>query len=273
MDDHLWFHVVTSGQCWLDVDNNKEACLLKPGTFALVPHGNGHRLYGEKGAATPNVLDLPRIQISERYEVLQHGTGPAHSTMICGALRFDHPAARKLVNALPKLLVIDESRFSQMQNMLGLIASEIQSLQPGGEAIITRLGDILVVQAIRTWLKNDPAANSGWLGALKDKHIGHAIKLIHDKPAHHWSVESLAKEVAMSRSAFAARFTKLIGEPVMQYITQWRMYTAMDLLKQEDSTVAQVADQLGYQSEAAFSRAYKRVMGEVPSEVKKLSDG
>ncbi len=273
MTDHLWFHVVTEGYCWLEIENGKEACLLKPGTFALVPHGTGHRIYGSKGANTPNVLDLPREQISERYEILRHGQGELHSHMICGALCCDHPAARNLVNALPKLLVFDESRFGDMawmHTLLQIMAFEIRAPQAGGEAIITRLGDVLVVQAIRNWLATDPAANSGWIGALKDKQIGKAIALIHKDPVRNWSVEGLAKEVAMSRSAFSARFSKLIGEPVMQYITQWRMYNAMDVLKHQNTTVAEVADQFGYQSEAAFSRAFKRVTGAGPGDVKRF---
>jgi hypothetical protein len=128
--------------------------------------------------------------------------------MICGALSYSHPAARNLIAALPKMLVVDPLHSPQtewMHSTLRLMAVESRERRPGGEAVITRLGDILVVQAIRSWIETDPAARTGWLGALHDRQIGGAITLIHHKPAQAWTIASLANEVAMSRSAFAAR--------------------------------------------------------------------
>jgi AraC-like DNA-binding protein len=156
-----------------------------------------------------------------------------------------------------------------MQTTLALLAAEARDLQPGGEAVITRLADILVIQAIRAWLQTDPSARTGWLGALQDPQIGRAITLIHRDPARDWTVASLAAELAMSRSAFAARFTELAGEPVMQYVTRWRMHLGLHALKDEGATVAVLADRLGYRSEAAFARAFKRVIGIPPGTVRK----
>lgn len=272
--DHLWFHVVTEGQGWLDV-GEAEPVLMQPGMFALVPHGQGHCIWSEAGVPTPDVLELDREQISDRYEILRHGEGEDRTTMICGALNCNHPAARNLINALPSTLLIDTLHSPQMewmQSTLRLIAAETREPRPGGEAVITRLGDILVVQAIRSWIETDPAARTGWLGALKDRQIGRAITLIHRDPAHAWTVASLARQVAMSRSAFAARFTELVGEPVMRYVTRWRMYVAMDALKEQDTSVAEVASRLGYQSEAAFSRAFKRVISVSPGAIRIKGD-
>jgi AraC-like DNA-binding protein len=134
--------------------------------------------------------------------------------------------------------------------------------------VITRLGDILVIQAIRAWIESDPVAQSGWLGALRDPQIGRAISLIHRDPARDWTVASLADELAMSRSVFAARFTQLVGEPVMRYVARWRMHLAVATLKEESVTVGQLADRLGYRSEAAFSRAFKRVIGVAPGGIR-----
>ena len=118
-----------------------------------------------------------------------------------------------------------------MQSTLALIAAEAMHLRPGGEAVITRLADILVIQAIRSWIETDPAAQGGWLGALADRQIGRAIAMIHRDPARAWTVATLADELAMSRSAFAARFTALVDEPAMQYVTRWRMHVAVAALK------------------------------------------
>jgi AraC-like DNA-binding protein len=151
-----------------------------------------------------------------------------------------------------------------MHSTLRLIAAEGRELRPGGEAVITRLSDILVIQAIRAWIASDPVGQTGWLGALQDPRVGRAMSLVHRDPARPWSVASLARETAMSRSAFAARFTELVGEPVMQYVTRWRMQVALDWLQDEDIPVAELATRLGYESQAAFSRAFKRTVGVSP---------
>ena len=137
--------------------------------------------------------------------------------------------------------------------------------------MITRLADVLVIQAIRWWLETDPGAQTGWLGALRDPLIGRALSLIHGDPARDWTVAALAAELAMSRSAFAARFTELVGEPVMQYVTRWRMRVAINGLRDDGATVAELAHRLGYRSEAAFARAFKRVIGVAPGAMKRTA--
>ena len=272
MPDYMWFHVVTEGEALLESEG--EAATLRPGEIALVPTGAGHALRSEPGVDAPDIMDLGIEQVSDRYEVMHHGGGGRHTTLICGAVRLAHPSARKLVEVLPPLLHVEPGRAGNvewMQTSLSLMAAEARALRPGGEAIITRIADILVVQALRSWIETDPAAQKGWLGALQDPQIGRAISLIHREPGREWSVESLARELAMSRSAFSARFTELVGEPAMAYVTRWRMLLAMDALSNEDVTVSALADQLGYRSEAAFSRAFKRVVGLPPGAVKRTA--
>jgi AraC-like DNA-binding protein len=271
MPGYVWFHVVTSGRVWLEA-GEADATLLGRGDLGLVPHGEGHVLRSEPGVPAPGILELEREEISDRYEILRHGGGGAPTTLICGAVRFDHPAARTLVEILPPLLHVEGSSSPQadwMEGTLRLMAAEARELRPGGEAVITRLGDILVIQAIRSWLETDPAAQTGWLGALKDPQVGRAISLIHRDPARAWTVASLADELAMSRSAFSARFTELVDESVMQYVTRWRMQVAVNLLKEHGATIAELASRLGYRSEAAFARAFKRVIGVPPGAVKR----
>jgi AraC-like DNA-binding protein len=273
MPGYIWFHVVTTGRVWLEAGDD-EGRLLQPGDLGLVPHGEGHVLRSEPGVPAPGVLELDREEISERYEILRHGAGGAPTTLICGAVRFDHPVARDLVATLPGILHLEPSGPAPpdwLQSTLRLMAAEARELRPGGEAVITRLGDILVIQAIRSWLETDPAAKTGWLGALQDKQIGRAIALIHRDPARNWTVASLADELAMSRSAFAARFTELVDEPAMQYVTRWRMQVAVSALRNDGATVGELASRLGYRSEAAFARAFKRVIGIPPGAVKRSS--
>jgi len=269
MPGYVWFHVVTSGAARLEADDRSAADRrsLVAGDLALVPRGAGHVLRSQPGVAAPGILDLDREAVSELYEVLRYGGGGARTDLICGAVRFDHPAARNLVEVLPTLIHIEAGASpypDRMHSTLALLAAEARELRPGGEAVITRLADILVIQAIRTWIETDPAAHTGWLGALADQQIGHAITLIHRDPAREWTVATLADELAMSRSAFAARFTELVGEPVMRYVTRWRMNVALDALHYDGATVAELAGRLGYRSDAAFARAFKRVTGRSP---------
>ena len=182
-------------------------------------------------------------------------------------VRFDHPTARRLVELLPPAIVIDAWKSPAMdwvQSTVRFMSDEARELRPGGETVITRLADILVVQAIRSWLAEDPAAQKGWLGALRDPQIGRALSLIHARPERAWTLVSLAAEVAMSRSAFAARFGELLGEPAMRYAARYKMQLAQDAMREEGARITELASRFGYQSEAAFSRAFKRFVGVAP---------
>lgn len=262
----LMFHVVTSGECALAVPGAAPRP-LRPGDLALVPHGEGHRLESEAGAPGVELFDLPRVELSDRYEILRIDGGDAETTLVCGAVRFDHPAGRHLMGMLPRTIVVEGGSSLErewLRSTLRLMAHEARTLLPGGETVVTRLADVLVIQAIRAWLEHDPAARTGWLGALRDPRIGRALTRIHREPEREWTIASLAHEVAMSRSAFAARFTELVGEPPMRYLARWRMGVALSLLADGDATLVEVAERLGYRSEAAFSRAFKRELGMSP---------
>ena len=267
------FHVVTMGRCLLEVEGSEDH-VLQSGQLVLVPHGTGHRLRSERGVRPVNLFDLRREQVSDRYEILRYGGGGAPTTITGGAVRFDHPAAERLVRLLPNVITVDawnSPELESIQSTLRLMAVEAQEMRPGGEAVVTRLADILVIQTIRSWIAKDPAAQSGWLGALQDRQIGRALALVHRNPSHPWTVESLANEVAMSRSAFAARFTSLVGEPAMHYVARWRMNVAVTWLKEDDVPLAEVAGRLGYESEAAFRRTFKRVIGSSPGAVRRTT--
>lgn len=270
MPDCVWFHAVTAGQATLEVEG--EIRTIVAGDMVVVPHGSGHRAWGRSEAPTPMVFDLPHDEVNEQYAILRHGGDGETAHLVCGGIRFEHPAARQLVASLPAVIHIEASQSTRadwLRVTLDLMAEETRLLAPGSEAVVSRLCDIVVIQAIRTWIERDPAAQSGWLGALRDEQIGRAIARIHADPARNWSVASLADEVAMSRSAFAARFTELVGEPAMRYVTRWRMHVALDILRRSDQTISATAAQVGYDSEAAFSRAFKRVIGVTPRDARK----
>jgi AraC-like DNA-binding protein len=280
----LSFHVVTGGACWLQVPGAEDR-YVRPGDIALVPHGRGHLIRSGPAAPVAGRVDLlPQTMVGEHYSVLrlEGGAGQAGdgvqtehddagdpTVLVCGIVQFTHPSARRLLDLLPPVIHVDAShpdRTGWIMPTIGLMADEAIALRPGGEAVITRLADILVIQAIRSWLEHDANARQGWLLALRDQQIGAALALIHRNPELPWTVARLAQHAAMSRSAFAARFTDLVGMPVMAYVTRWRMDVAVAALE-EGATVGPLARRLGYESEAAFSRAFRRTIGHSPGAV------
>lgn len=265
-DGYMIFHVVTSGHCWLEVEG-EEPRLLQQGSLTLVPHGNGHCIRSSPSARAMPLFDIPVERVSDRYEVMRYGGDGDLTQLTCGVVSFDQLAGQQLVAQLPEVLQIDswdEEEDSWLQSTLRFISREASELRPGGETVITHLADILIIQAIRTWIDQAPEADQGWLAALRDKQVGRALAAIHREPEKDWTVDSLAREVGMSRSGFSARFTSLVGESAKRYLTQWRMQLARAQLQQTSDSLSVLADRLGYQSEAAFCRAFKRVYGVPP---------
>ncbi len=270
----MMFHIITAGHGWLEVAGG-EPRLLQPGSLTLIPHGAGHRIHSGGETPAKGLFDIPVEQVSDRYEVLRYGGGGAMTHAMCGVVRFDHVAAQRLIAHLPTVLQVDtwsEDDASWLQSTLRFIAKEAGASRPGGETVITRLADILVIQALRVWLDTAPEAQKGWLAALRDPHIGKALSLMHRAPEQAWTVDALADKVAMSRSAFSARFTSLVGEPAMQYLTQWRMHLARAHLQHSAEPLGQVAERFGYQSEPAFCRAFKRVFGVSPGSARQPAE-
>jgi len=267
----LMLHVVTSGKCVLQIDGTSR-CVIQTGDLVLVPRGQGHVVASTPGLVASNLFDIPREQLSERYETLRLGGDGEKTTMICGLFQFDDPAAQRLTTLLPEVITVNSWAPPQaewVQSTLRMIAAEASEMNPGGATVITRLADILVVHAIRYWLTHSSSEQSGWLGALRDRQIGPVISKVHRRPTFRWTLESLAAEAAMSRTAFAARFTELVGESAIHYVTRWQMNAARSWLAQGDQTVAEVAHTFGYESEAAFNRAFKRHLGISPGAAKR----
>lgn len=269
-DGCMMFHIVTAGSCWLDVGDD-EPYLLQQGSLALVPHGAGHCVRSHPAVEAEPLFDIPVEKVSDRYEIMRYGGEGELTHLTCGVVRFDHVAGQQLIGLLPKVLQIDswaDDEGSWLQSTLRFIAREAKELRPGGETVITHLADILIIQAIRSWIDSASETDRGWLAALRDAQVGRALAAIHREPEKDWSVALLAKEVGMSRSGFSARFTNLVGESVMRYLTQWRMQLARMQLQESSDPLSVLADRLGYQSEAAFCRAFKRVYGVSPGSVR-----
>lgn len=265
------FIVVTSGACWLKLEGH-EPRLLQQGSLALIPHSTPHVISSAEGMEGAPLFELPVEKVSERYEIMRHGGGGDLTRTMYGVVCFDDVAAEHLLKFLPQIIMIDawdDQTGGWLQSTLRFIANEAASLKPGGETVITRLSDVVVIQAIRSWLETASFSDSGWIAALRDPQIGRSLALMHRSPGVDWSVEQLALRAGMSRSAFAARFAELVGQTPLKYLTEWRMRIARNRLIETTQGLAAISSDLGYQSEAAFCRAFKRVFGQSPGSVRR----
>jgi AraC-like DNA-binding protein len=264
---NITFHFVAAGRCWLESAEGRRE--LTVGDLVLFPRGARHRLLGDPDVPSAWLLELPLPDQQEAASYLSHGGGGEPALVLCGGAAFD-PPDQPLVNQLPDLMTLgdDGGWVGATLTLMGLEAAEPR---PGGETVITRLCDILIIRAVREWLATSPDAQHGWLGALRDPHISRALREIHDEPERPHTVASLAAIAHMSRAAFAARFTELAGVSPMAYVTRHRMRIATELLRDRRLTPSEVAHRVGYGSVAAFSRAYKRTTGVTPTAVRRTS--
>ena len=266
----MMVEVVIAGHCWLTLAD-REPLYLPRGSLALLPRGSGHRLRASPADPATPLADIPVELIGERFEIMRHGGGGESTRIVYCGVRFDHILAHRLLQVLPEVLIVhsDDADHDWLHDTVRLLSREAERMLPGHETVVTRLADILVIQAIRAWIERTDDARLGWIGALRDRHIGQALTLMHRQPATDWRVDSLAQAVGMSRAGFAARFTALVGEPVLHYLTGLRMGLAHRALLETTDSLAVIAERVGYHSEPAFHRAFRRVMGVAPGAVRR----
>lgn len=233
MPNTSMFHILTAGSCLVEYDDQKIE--MKAGDFVFIPKGHGHIFRSDSDATVKDLFSIPRNQVSQNYETMNIGNEEnkkesEKTMMLCGVVQLQHPSADLIINAMPDMIYLESAKSSLtswINNTVRLISAEAEQTQIGGETILTRLADVLVIQALRQWITNDTDTKHGWLLALKDKRIGKSLSLIHTHPEQQWTLESLGREIGMSRTAFASRFSNLVGEPMLQYLTKWRMNLAV----------------------------------------------
>jgi AraC-like DNA-binding protein len=255
---NITFHFIAAGPCWLESAEGRRE--LAVGDLVVFPRGAHHSLLGARDVPRRWVLELP---LPESTTHLSHGGGGDPALVLCGGAAFD-PPDQPLVGELPAVMTVGESD-GWVGATLELMGREAAEPRPGGETVIERLCDILIIHAVREWLATSPAAQDGWLGALRDPYLGRALAAVHAEPAAPHTVASLAAAAHMSRAAFAERFAAHVGTAPMAYVTRHRMRIATELLRGRGMSPSEVASRVGYGSVAAFSRAYKRTMGVSPS--------
>ncbi len=266
------FHLVIQGQCSVTVEG-REPLTLNPGDLVLIPRGKSHILADQKCEAAP---DLETILNAIGYDgkgvlVVGDGDPEAATQMICGHFTFRHGADHPILRALPDYLLTrasDRAREPELDDILRLITRRLFGGALGSTAAVTRLSEIMFIELVRFGLSRDTHLQSV-LQAYHDRHIGNALSLMHERPEEAWTVQSLASEVGMSRSRFADRFGELVGTGPMSYLTEWRLQKALASLSEAGNSVQKIAVQAGYQSAAAFTRAFTTKFGIPPTEYRR----
>lgn len=263
------YHIVTHGACWAGLPGEPPV-RLAAGDVIVFPQGDRHIVSSEPGMrADPRIAEYARPSGHQLPSVVRYGgPGPADVSLVCGFLGCDVRPFNPLLATLPRLIHVRASSepYAQwLRHLVHAAVAESVDKRYGGESVLARLSELMFVEVVRRHLESLPADRTGWLMGLKDPHVGRALGLLHDRPAHSWTLEELSKEAGLSRSALAERFAHLVGQPPMQYLTQWRMQVAAERLASGESNVSETARHVGYESEAAFSRAFKKFVGVPPA--------
>lgn len=259
------YHYLVSGEAYISIAGDPPV-VTRGGHIVLLPRNDRHAL-GSAPGLRPAVIDhLIQPPDDTRPASLQFGGGGAETHIVCGYLGCDVPD-NPLVAALPPILTLDVRR-DVGGDWIGAsfrrAADEFASGGIGSSTVLSKLAELLFVEAVRRYLATLPADQTGWLAGLRDRIIGRALALLHGRAEQAWTTEELAKQVGLSRSAFAERFTTLIGMPPMRYLAHWRLQLAAARLRESPRSIAQIAYEVGYESEAAFNRAFKKAFGVTP---------
>jgi AraC-like DNA-binding protein len=264
---------ITRGEAWL-VPKNDEALRLHPGDVAVI-RGPDPYVLADDPQTAPQVVILPgqrcetpdgaEVPLMTYMGVRTWGNSPVGSTVILnGTYELEGDVSQRLLKALPQLLVLSGDAWESP--LVGLLAEEVVKDDPGQEAVLDRLLDLLLIAVLRAWFSRPDAEAPAWYRAYSDPVVGKALRMIHNDPAHPWTVAELAAEAGVSRAALARRFTELVGEPPMTFLTEWRLSLAADLLLEPEATIGSVAYEVGYGSPFALSTAFKRVRGISPQQ-------
>ncbi len=263
------FHAVMSGSCWAAIgDGSLPPVRVEAGDVVVFPTGAPNVLSSSPGQRGEPNMAMYYNPIDEHlpFTFLHGGGGPDRTHFICGYLGCDARPFNPLLAALPAMLCARHppGGTSWVTDLFRAAMAEGGSKRAGGETILARLSELMFVEVVRNHIESLPEDSRGWLSALRDPHIGQALRLIHARPAEEWTLDRLAREVGLSRTTFASRFTEIVEMPAMQYLARWRLQLASRMLEHPGVSIAQVGAEVGYESEAAFHRAFKRFVGLPP---------
>jgi AraC-like DNA-binding protein len=262
----IGYHVILEGEVLASIDG-EPAVTARAGEILLLPRNDGHMLASAQGLKPVHASSLIQPPVDGPLGRIVHGGGGRATRVVCGFLASEE-GYNPLIAALLRMLTLDIREGTSrdwIEASVRFAASELAAGRFGSSSVMSRLSETLLVEAVRHYSSTLANGNAGWLNGINDPQVGRALALIHHQIGAQWSAESLAKEVAMSRSAFADRFTALVGMPPIRYLTVWRLQTAKLNLRERQIPIAKLAHSVGYESEEAFSRAFKREFGVSPA--------
>lgn len=267
--EHLMaYHIVTDGNCWMGCEGDEQV-LLQPGDAMVFPHGDAHFASGRRGHRVDPARHTSAP--SRPLETLRLGAGSGTATrLVCGFLGCDARPYNPLLSALPRSVHVRGIASGWLAEFPRQVVAQAWQTRAGGTTMLTRMAELMFVEVVRRYTEELSPPQAGWLAGLRDPVVAPALAALHERPAHPWTVAELAQVAATSRSVLTERFSHTIGLPPMQYLTEWRLQLAAERLASGSAKVAAVAAEVGYESEAAFSRAFKRATGHAPAGWRRL---
>ncbi|MCW5621928.1 MAG: AraC family transcriptional regulator [Burkholderiales bacterium] len=260
------FHLITEGECFVEI-GDQPPVHLNAGDVVIFPQGDAHRMTSAPGLTPAPGTGLAEL-LSRRPRLLTYGGGGARTRLMCGYLACDARLARMLLTGLPPLLRVNVRGSNAgiwLEASVRYALAEARSPRPGGAGVLAKLAEVLFIEVLRLYVNEQSQGRTGWLAGVGDRIVGAALNALHKNPANAWTLEGLARAAGTSRSVLAERFQHLVGTSPMQYLTQWRMLLAANLLCSSNIPLARVAENVGYQTDTAFSRAFRREFGVPPS--------
>jgi AraC-like DNA-binding protein len=261
------FHLITEGECFVLLGDDAPV-KLGAGDVVLFPQGDAHRMASAPGVPPATGGAPLSALLSRRPTQLAYGGGGAATRLVCGYLACDARLAQLLLAGLPRVLRVNVRGSPAglwLESSVRYALAEARSPRPGGEGVLAKLSEVLFIEVLRLYMNEQAQGRTGWLAGVGDRIVGAALNAMHQQPALPWTIEELAQRANTSRSVLAERFTQLVGSTPMQYLTQWRMLLASNLLCQSQAPLARIANDVGYQTDAAFSRAFRREFGMPPA--------
>jgi AraC-like DNA-binding protein len=264
------YHLLCDGQAWIEVNGERTA--LRAGDLVTFPHGHAHTLgSGDRALPIDARAALPGV-LARGLELLQHGGGGPCCRFICGFLACDPDLTDTYLGGLPPLVTVNirsDPSGLWLENSLQFAVLQAASREPGSDAVLARLAEVVFAETLRRYVRDLPPDQTGWLAGTRDPEVARVLALLHGRPAEPWTVASLAHEAGLSRTVLADRFRHVLGEGPIAYLTRWRLHLASRALTGTSRGVAQVAAEAGYESEAAFTRAFKRQFGLPPAQYRR----
>jgi AraC-like DNA-binding protein len=270
-DNVIVYHLITEGGCIVQVENEENIELVE-GDVVIFPQGAAHDIGSHLNSTPMDMSEIVPTLLNPNLNLIKTSGGKDSTKIVCGWLSVEQNVINPLIDSLPNVIRVnirqqDSGRW--LENSIRYAVESTSTSRAGNSAMTKKLAELLFLETLRLYIETIPETESNWLAGMEDKHVGKALSLMHESPAFSWSVETLAEKVFVSRSVLADKFKHYVGIPPMKYLARWRLAISASLLRDGNTPVASIIDKIGYESETAFIRAFKREFGVTPGNWRK----